>query len=354
MPSDALTRTVLDALAPATARYRSAVAAAADEVAALLAERRTPTNGRAERVAHELGAFAGARIDSDRFAALFASAPAADAETLARLERAHHALRHVVGRGDTLFHVSVPSGRDLAAYVADAIGEIGRAFGAARAFELARQGRAAEDDLEGYIGGFAFRRWNRAEREIAPALVVEVDGADAHAGGLAEFLNGQQKLVLVIRGDCPAALLARLVTPGVYVTQTADAADLAELARSDGPAIAALVPESAARFVHRPGTTSIGKRLEVRHMPAAAPKAPIGRYTAFQQIEELAVLKEWAAGPLPTPQPSPPASGGRGSEPSPAADAAPAAAVSPAPAPAADPAGKLAAWLLGQADLGGA
>jgi hypothetical protein len=33
--------------------------------------------------------------------------------------------------------------------------------------------------------------------------VVEVDGGDLQAGGLAEFLDGAQKIVLVVRGPAP-------------------------------------------------------------------------------------------------------------------------------------------------------
>jgi hypothetical protein len=226
-----------------------------------------------------------------------------------------------------------------------ALAEIGRAFGAARSFELARQGRLKDGDRDSYIGGFPFRRWNRAERQIAPPLVVELDGHDAQACGLAEFLVGRQKIVLVVRDECPPALLARLITPAMFVMQTHDVAELAEIALHDGPAIAALVPESAARFVHRPGKPAAWERLEVKHLPAAPPRMSIGRYSTFQQSEELELLRALAE--KPADKPVEPLAATNGAQ----AGTAAAAAAPPAAAPA-DPADRLAAWLLSQADLG--
>lgn len=346
MPSEARIRTALEALSALREAFRSAVAAAADEVGARLASHRRPADGRVERTAVELGVFALGRLSVERFSALFAGGEALDPSTLARMERAHATLVQTVARGDELFVARVPPGGELRAVVARALAEAGRAFGAARAAEMARLGRHRAEELDDYVGGFAFRRWNRAERQIAPPLVVEVDGGDAQAATLAEFLDGTQKIVLVLRGEAPPAVLARLITPGVFVLQTADATELARLAAVSGPAIAALVPEDAARFVHQPGDAPACERLSVQWLPEQTPRAALGSFTAFQQAEELALLQELATAP----------SAGSGAEPpqrtaSPEASAAPTA---PAGAAAADPADRLAAWLLRQAQLGSA
>jgi hypothetical protein len=387
----------LEVLAAPRERFRSAVAAAVDQVGAFLEARRAPTNGRAERIAHELGAFAAGRLDPGRFASFFGESGTLDPLALARMERAHDTLRGVCEHSDDLFVTRVAPGADLRTQVRRALAEIGRAFGAARNVEMARQGRYPSDEHEEYIGGFAFRKWNRAERQIAPPLVVEVEGADLQAGGLAEFLDGAQKIVLVVRGPAPAAPLVRLITPGVFVMQTVDPADLKSFVTAEGPGIAALVSDSAARFVHTPGDAPVCERLTVHFVPEQEPRAALGSFTVFQQREEIASLREMARPPAP-PSPSPSPAGGEGSElqttqPAPGAGAVPLpplvggrpggggldpadrlasfllsesglapqnAAAAPAPAPAApvapaavDPADKLAAWLLSQTDLTG-
>jgi hypothetical protein len=213
--------------------------------------------------------------------------------------------------------------------VGAALAAAGRAFGAAQLVELIRSGRWNPTAQAELLGPFSFRRWNRAERQIAPALVVEVDGSDLHAGGLGEFLDGAQKIVLVVNAPAPPAPLVSLITPGVYVAQVTDPAELDELARIPGPAVAAVMPEGAARFVHRPAPgRPLGERLSVGFLPGDESCATLARYSAFRQQEELEQLRELAAVPAP-------------------------AAADPDPAPPAEQVDRLAAWLLRQADLGG-
>ncbi len=76
--------------------------------------------------------------------------------------------------------------------------------------------------------------------------MVAVDGSEVHAGALAEFADGREKLVLVVRGASAPAPLARCITPGTLVLQTDDGRGLDRVAAFDGPAIAAIVPEGAA------------------------------------------------------------------------------------------------------------
>lgn len=330
MPSDA-NRSALKAVAGARAAFHSAVATAVDQVQTYLSAHRSPVNGRSERAAVELGQFAAGRIDPDRFSSFFADGEEPDAETLARVEAAADVLAGISKDADDLYSVEVPSGGDLRDTVATALAEAGRAFGAARVVDLARTGRYDAATHDEFLATFPPRMWNRAERQIAPPLVVTVDGSDLRVGGLAEFLDGAQKIVLVARGDAPPAALVRLVTPGVFVMQTADAADLARIAGVDGPAVAAIVPERAARFTHDPAAGATpAARLSVAALPEEAPRKPLGRLTIFQQSEELMQLRALAA-------------------------ATAAAEGEEGPEPAADtaklPGDKLAAWLLRQANL---
>jgi hypothetical protein len=98
-----------------------------------------------------------------------------------------------------------------------------------------------------------FEEWTKAERQARPPIVLRVQGTDLHAGGLERFLDGGQHIVLIVEGPSSPAPLARLVTPGTLVLQTNDEFGLEEFANATGPAIAAIVPDTAARFLHDPG-----------------------------------------------------------------------------------------------------
>ncbi len=331
MPSDERSERALEALAEDRDRFHTAVATAVDQVHTFLSSHRSPENGRSDRVAAELGRFAATRVDPDRFAAVFVDSEALDAETLARVETAAEVLE-ALGKDDpTHYTATVPEGGDLRDTVVDALARSGRAFGAARVIDLARTGRYDGETHAPFLESFPSRMWNRAEREIAPPLVVEVDGADLRVGGLAEFLDGMQKIVLLVRGHAPPAALVRLITPGVCVMQTSDAAALDRLGAFRGPGIAAVVPESAARFVHDPaGGPTPARRLQIDSVPGEPPKKPIGRLTIFQQTQELEQLRALTAAAQ-----EPVAEEGE-------AAAKPSAAM---------PGDKLAAWLLRQANL---
>jgi hypothetical protein len=321
MPSDS----VLRSLSGAREAFRSALGVAVDQVNVLLAAHSTPAGEAAGRAATELGDFAAGRIDPERFAALFSGKDSLDPAALERIREARDTLAELARAGDALFQLQVPAGADLRDAVGAALAAAGRAFGAARTVELARTGRFRPEEHDGMLRSFPARRWNRAERQIAPPLVVEVDGADLRAGGLAEFLEGSQKIVLVARGAAPPAPLVRLITPGVFVLQTTEEAELERLSAVEGPAIAALLPRGAARFVHDPvrGGT-LGERLELRDAAPEVVLEPLGALSVFQQREELAQLAALVERP---------------------------AAAAQAGAGQADPVDKLAAWLLRQADF---
>jgi hypothetical protein len=292
MPSDARTARALEALANHRTQYRSAVAAAHDQMAGYLAAHRARTHGYAQVVAKELGRFAAGRVDSERFAALFADAHSLSAGATARVERLIGVLAELLAQGDELFLCEVPSGGDLRAEVERAIAQAGRVFGAVLAFRALKTGVHRPDRQDDDIAAFPFAKWNRSERLLGIPLVVEVDGADVRAETLTDYLDGHVAIVLVIRGVSTPAPLARLVTPGTLVVQTTDLSELSLLSGGDVPAIAALVPDGAARFVHDPRPTRLTPaRLRVTHLPIEAPRAPLGARSAWQQAEELAQLR---------------------------------------------------------------
>jgi hypothetical protein len=354
MPSDDLTGRALEALAGPRERFRSAVVGAVEEVRAFLDAHRPAYDGaHTGKAAVELGPFAGGRVDPERFGAVFTGGTPLDAPSLSRVEAALHELARVAAAGSALFRAEVQPHSDLHLVAAHALASAGRAFGAAQAVELIRSGRWNPDVHAALLEPFPFRRWNRAERQIAPPLVLELDGAALHAGGIAEFLDGAQKLVLIVREPAPPAALARLITPGVFVMQTSDPADLARAGGFDGPAVAALVPETAARFVHDPNAgRTPAERLSIQHLPEDGEVKPLDGYSAFAQHQELALLRALATPPAPAAAPEPAAEPLAAAEPAVAAPTAPAAAEGPAPAPpAADPVDQLAGWLLRQAGL---
>jgi hypothetical protein len=337
MPSDPLMESAIAAAAPRCESFRAALAAAVAQVEGFLEASRVPAAVPAERAAHELGSFGAIHVDGERFAALFADGGGLDAGALERLERAHDLLGRLLARGAGQCVTRVPPGGDLRACVGDALAEIGRAFASARAVDLALAGKPA-GEFGNHLAPFPYRRWNRAERAIAPVLVVEVEGGDLQAGGLAEYLDGDQKIVLVVRGAASAAPLVRLLSPGVTVTQTSDPAELAAHLEADGPAVVALMPSDTAAFTHQSGGGAMWERLRVAGVPPGAPATAVGTFSVFQQQQELALLQELATAPAAAPPPA-------------AEEAAAAGAAAPQPAAAPDPAGQLAAWLLNESGL---
>jgi hypothetical protein len=322
MPFDELRRRALEALDGRRQAYHSAVATAVDEVRALLETQRAPQNGRGHRTAAELGQFASGRIDPERFASLFSEQDRLEPDAVDRIQAALDTLTGLMAEGDALHTLRVPAGSDLRDAVRGALARAGRAFGAGRAVENARTGARAAD----YGDGFDPSLWNRAERAIAPPLVVEVDGADLRPAGLTDLLEGRQALVLLVRRPAPPAALARLIAPGTLVVQGTDAAALDALKVWDGPAVVAVVPEGAAVFSYRPVAGGPGE-LELSSMPADGLR-PLTNLSVARQESDLELLRLLDG-----------AMAGR------VVAAAAAGGAEPEP----DPADKLAAWLLRQA-----
>lgn len=301
MPSDPRIAQALAALAQPTAEFRAAVEGALTQAVGFFDAHHASHEVRAARAAVGLGVFAEGRIDAARFAALFPPAGRGDASSLAALERAAQALKTVVGRGDDLFFAEVTSGRKLGATIDTALAEAGRAFGAIVLAELVRAGRYIPEQHDRLLDALEFHAWNRAERRFAPPLVVQLDGADLHAGALTDFADGRAKIILVVTGGCAPAPLARCITPGTFVMQSVDGAGLDLVAAFDGPAIVAMVPEGCATFTHDPRRGAEGwQRLTIGRM-ADAPKKAIGGVSAWQMAEDMRLLTDLARTPFSVP-----------------------------------------------------
>jgi hypothetical protein len=332
MPSDPRTLAALAALAQPIAEFRAMVQGALTQADAFIAALHETAEDAAIAARAELGDFAARRMDAAAFAALFPRARLVDPVALATLRRAADVLRSVRFRGDDLFVLDVPSGARLGVEVSEALAGVGRAFGAVMLSEVVRGGRFDAARHGGLLEPVEFLAWNKNERRIAPPLVIEVDGSDVHAGALADFADGHEKLVLVIRGACGPAPLARSITPGTFVLQTVDGSGLDRLASFDGPAIAAIVPAGAAEFLHDPSDgRESWQRLTVSNLPEP-PKRAIGGLSAFQMGEDLRMLGDLARTPFSVP----------------VASGAAVAAVG-----ASDAVEKIASWLMGEAGLGG-
>lgn len=330
MPFDELKRRAMDALEERREAYHSAVATAVDEVRTLLDSQRSADGAKGSRAAAELGAFAGGRIDTERFESLFSDREKLDADAVKTIEAALDTLKELMDGGDDLYLTKVRPGGDLRDTVRDALADSGRAFGAGRTVERARSGGEAEE----YQNGFPPTLWNRAERTVAPPLVVELDGSDLRPAGLADYLEGSQAIVLLVRKPAPAAALARLVVPGTLVVQATKDEGLDEALEAldawDGPAVVAVVPEGAATFRYTPKEGEAGE-LTVGSVPEKSPKDVGGLSAARQEAElELLQLLDGAV-----------------------AGRVVAAAGDGATAEAADPTDKLAAWLLREATIPG-
>ena len=208
MPSDARVVRALEMLAPAIARYRSAVARTSEELRGRLATGQTGVELRAAGLRHELGPFGADRLDADHLAAVLGDGGVLNAEALQRFRRASAVLDSLIDTGQDLFCVTVPAGGDLLASVSAQLAVIGRAFAAARLASAAVSGSASPGlEEETALDAFPFDRWSASERALTPALVVTIDGTDLNAHALAPLIDGTVKALLVIDGPCDPATL---------------------------------------------------------------------------------------------------------------------------------------------------
>lgn len=322
----------LEALARPIGEFRAAVQGALEQAERALNAQAEDASARATRAQVELGPFGLGRIDAAGFAALQgASAAPLQAAATEALGRAVQTLREVLDGADRLLHLRLPAGSDLAVHVEQAYAALGRAFGAVLLTELVRGGRYDPGEHDRLLEPLAFEDWTRAERRFAPPLLIELDGADLTATVLAEYLDGQGRIVLVVRGPAAPAPLARLITPGTFVMQTVDGEGLERVALAAGPAIGALMPEGSAVFTHDPsGGKEAWQRLSLGTLPGEAPRKAIGGTSAWQMGQDLTLLAEMARTPFAVPRPD--------------GSAAPAMGAS-------DAVDRIAQWLLGNSEL---
>jgi hypothetical protein len=321
------------ALATSRDGYRSAVATTLEEVRAQLDHTQGQANDRVARLAAELGGVGSELIDAARLASVMLAEPDGQAGTQEIMGRALAVLEELATRADEAFVLELAPGESLYQAVAGLLSDFGRAMGAARVVDAARTGRYRPAEHDRHLQAFPFGAWSQAERLLAPPLVIALDGADLRPAGLAEFLDGGVKIVLVARGETSPAPLVRLITPRAFVAQADDPAVVKRLGETGGPGLVALMPAGTARFVHDPADgPTLGQRLSVTVVPSLDGKKRFGPFTAAQQREELDQLEALQA----------------------AAAAGPAGASLAAGGAGADPVDKLAAWLLQQADLSGA
>ena len=304
--------------------FRSAVTGAAERARALLS-----AGGGHDRAGLELGVFAAGRIDAARFAALNTAGPVLDATSRERVERAAAALADILAGGDESFVIDIASGVSVRLAIASALARLGRAFGAATVIELVRAARFTPSEHDRLLDWYGFDEWSRGERLAAPPLVVRLDGADLRGASFASFMDGAVHFVVVPRHATTPAPLVCLVTPAVFVAQTADETGLDLFARFDGPAIAALVASDAACFVHDPAAgKSPWQRIKIWNRPAAPPRRTIGGISPRQQLDALAQLEALAERPT--------------------LSETPVEALAPG---AGDPAERLASWLLNESGI---
>ncbi|HEX6600526.1 MAG TPA: hypothetical protein VF034_14525 [Gemmatimonadaceae bacterium] len=303
MPSDTPLALALAALARPIAEFHALVGDAIVQGETVLAAQRADAEQRAAAASLSLGQFADARIDASRFATLFPAVPALEPDAVGALEHALLVLHGVQARGDDFFVVEVPRGGRFGSALESAFEMIGVALGAVLMEEQIRSGRY-EGDQQRLLRTQYFRTWSSAERRAAPPLVFLVDGADLQPGALLDYTDGREKIVLVVRGAAPPAPLARCISPNTFVLQTVDGSGLERLATYDGPAVAAIVPQGAAEFMHDPaGGREPWQRLTVQHLPDA-PKRAVGGQSVWQMTQDLRVLASLATTPFAVPAPA--------------------------------------------------
>lgn len=328
MQSEARVQAALAATQRARRNFLSAVRAAADEIEGRLRSSKDKGRDSAGRIAQELGSFAAGRIDPEKLAAFTPQSAEPHPTAFEALERAAGVLREIARLKDEDFVVRVKAGERMSRVLGDKLGQLGSAFGAAELAALARGGGVATVDADRRLEHYHPDDWSAREREIAPPLVVVADGSTMRVGAVRDWLEGNQKIVFVIEGACPPAPLVPLLTPGAWVAQVTEPEDASAFERFDGPAACAYVPEGAVLFTHDP---AVG--LEVGAGAEKVAVRPMGPLTVWKQQEDLTLLRSLS---------------GRGGTLQAGAEAS---ANGKGPVETVEPADRLAAWLLKQADV---
>ena len=291
MPSDERISRALQALAVRVTAFRTALATARDEMREHEASHRGVERDRAHSAALALGAFAAGRIDTQRFGTLLADERSLSPEAARTLAMCADVLDELLARGDALFVHRMPSGGLLRGKVDSVLAEVGRAFAAARVFQTVRRGAPAIPAHVSMLRDFPFALWSRAERDLAPPLVIQLDGADLRAEHLVEYLDGAVRIALVVDGPASPAPLVRLIAPSVLVVQARDVAAFDALDRAPGPAVAALLPDGCAELLHDPRAGArLDERLTISRTAGAQKGEALGWRSARQALDEVAQL----------------------------------------------------------------
>jgi len=127
-------------------------------------------------------AFVARTLNESRLATLLFDHHDANPAATEVLTLALGALTDLAEKSERLSVVELPPGGNLYEAVARALGEIGRAFNAARAIVEIRAGRQRNGDPS--VGPLVFARWTKTERRLAPPLIVEVQGGDLRPAAL--------------------------------------------------------------------------------------------------------------------------------------------------------------------------
>lgn len=340
--STASARRLLDRQAEA---HRSALTEALEEARGALRSLRSSGNGRAGRVAQELGGLAGGPLDPERFAVLLEREPGMDPEHLEIFEKAVSILEWATDESARVAEVSVGEAETLAQAVERVLRQRGQAFGAVRVLALLRSGEFRTGEHASLLEGVPFREWRTVERHVAPPLIVITPGHFLDTlPALAPVLDGGVKILLLAEGPTPPAPLARLIAPGILVAQAHEPGALERIAEFPGPAVAALVPDSCAAFVHDPGTEAAdggdAPVFRILSLPDSTPRSWIGGMSPGQQTRDLELLRAWSRAPNGTP----------GSDVAAPEGASKKEGVKERD-PTTEPAERLASWLLSQAEL---
>ncbi len=325
MQSDERVTAAIAALKPQISVYLLNVESALERARKLLA---AESNDSA--AAESLGEFAQGRIDAARFAMLAEDPGPLDAIAFGVLERTIERLEAISGAGDEQFIVALDAGGSIGEAVHARFETLGAAYSAATLVDLARR-RAPNLLGQGLsLESHPFEKWTAADRRIAPPLVVCVEGPDVDALGIARFVDASVRLALIVTGQTAPAPLVRLISPGVFVSQSSDITPLSKSSDYEGPAVVAVMEDGGARFTHDPRRgRAVWQRLDVTRMPDVQARKSVGRRSAWQQREDVAHLKALAEQPVLPPN---------------SADAL----VAAIGGGAADPAERLTSWLLDQ------
>lgn len=324
MPSDDRVQRALAAVAPQIAAFRSVVASTLEHARAVLS-----LDEGADHARLELGAL-GSRIDPIRFAALASGGNGLDPVGRDRVSRAAESLRVLMDAPDESFVVELRLGDSLEVAVRDALARFGRVFGLANSIDLARRGGYVPRVHDRALDAWPVELWTQRDRKTIPPIVATLSGADLDVGRLADVLDGNAHLVLVVTGDAAPARLVRLITPRTLVLQTTSFEWLPSFTAYAGLAIAAFLQSEATCFVHDPDAgRALWQRIAISSRPSASPRKRIGAQSPAQQLDELRQLEALAERPSLSTAPI----------------------ESLAPAGGSDPTERLATWLLNESGV---